>query len=205
MKVILINGSPNANGCTYTGLSIIKEQLVKNGVASEIYQVGTKPIAGCIACKKCKQTGECVFDDDLVNKVAQELKESDGIILGSAVHYASATGAATSFFDRLFYSIDKKCLRLKFGASIVSCRRGGASATFDQLNKYFTICEMPIVSSCYWNQIHGYTPEDVFKDEEGVRTLRVLANNMAYLIKSKHQSSVELPEELPMVSTNFIR
>jgi multimeric flavodoxin WrbA len=205
MKVILVNGSPRANGCTYTGLSIIKEQLAKNGIDSEIFQVGNKAVIGCTACMSCKKTGKCVFNDDLVNTVAQAFREADGIILGSAVHFASATGAATSFFDRLFYSVGFEYIRLKFGACIVSCRRGGASATFDQLNKYFTIAQMPVVSSCYWNQIHGYTPEDVYKDEEGVRTLQVLANNMAYLIKCKVQSNVPLPEEPPRIMTNFIR
>jgi multimeric flavodoxin WrbA len=208
MKVVLVNGSPNAKGCTFTGLSIIKEQLAKNGVDSEIFQVGNKPIIGCTACRACKQlgkAGKCVFNDDMVNTVAQALRESDGVVLGSAVHYASATGAATSFFDRLFYCTEKEAKRLKFGACIVSCRRGGSATTFDQLNKYFTISEMPVVSSCYWNGIHGYKPEDVYADEEGVRIMRTLANNMAYLIKCKHQSNVELPEELPIVMTNFIR
>jgi multimeric flavodoxin WrbA len=205
MKVVLVNGSPRVAGCTYTGLCIIKEQLAKNGVDSEIYQVGNKPIAGCIACMSCRKTGKCVFNNDAVNTVAEELRKADGIILGSAVHFASATGAATSFFDRLFYSVGFGTTKLKFGASIVSCRRGGASATFDQLNKYFTIAQMPVVSSCYWNQIHGFTPEDVYKDEEGVRTLQVLANNMAYLIKCKHAANIAEPEEPPMVMTHFIR
>ncbi|GHV02551.1 FMN reductase [Spirochaetia bacterium] len=205
MKVLLINGSPRQKGCTFTGLSIIKDQLAQNGIDSEIYQVGNKPVAGCIACLGCRKTGKCVFNDDLVNTVAEAMKEADGIILGSAVHFASATGAATSFFDRLFYSIDKTALKLKFGACIVSCRRGGATATFDQLNKYFTICQMPVVSSSYWNQIHGYTPEDVYKDEEGVRTLKVLANNMAYLIKCKYAANIPLPDEPERVMTNFIR
>jgi multimeric flavodoxin WrbA len=208
VKVVLVNGSPNVNGCTFTGLSIIKEQLEENGVYSEIFQVGKKPILGCTACRVCKQPGKagrCVFDSDMVNTVGEALAEADGIILGSAVHFASATGAATSFFDRLFYSLEPEAKRLKFGACIVSCRRGGSSATFDQLNKYFTISQMPVVSSCYWNGIHGYTPEDVYVDEEGVRVMKTLANNMAYLIKCKYQSHVELPEELPAVMTNFIR
>jgi multimeric flavodoxin WrbA len=208
MNVVLINGSPNAKGCTFTGLSIIKEQLAKNGVDSEIFQVGNKPIIGCTACRVCKQpgkAGKCAFNDDMVNTVAQALREADGIILGSAVHFASATGAATSFFDRLFYCTEKEAKRLKFGACIVSSRREGGATTFDQLNKYFTISEMPVVSSCYWNGIHGYKPEDVYADEEGIRIMRTLANNMAYLIKCKHQSNVELPEELPVVMTNFIR
>jgi len=148
--------------------------------------------------------GQCAFNDDMVNTVSRAMDEADGIILGSAVHFASATGAATSFFDRLFYcrfGMNK----FKFGACIVSCRRAGSTATFDQLNKYFTISQMPIVSSCYWNAIHGYKPEDVHADEEGVRTLKILANNMAYLIKCKRQAKIELPEEPPRVMTNFIR
>ncbi len=208
MKVVLVNGSPNANGCTYTGLSIIKEQLATHGVDSEIFQVGKKPIVGCTACRVCKQPGKagrCAFDNDMVNTVAEALREADGIILGSAVHFASATGAATSFFDRLFYCTEPSAKRLKFGACIVSCRRGGSSATFDQLNKYFTISQMPVVSSCYWNGIHGFAPQDVYADEEGVRVMKILANNMAYLIKCKQQSQVELPEEPVHVMTNFIR
>lgn len=208
MKVVLINGSPNANGCTFTGLSIIREQLAANGVAAEIIQVGKKPIVGCTACRACKQpgkAGQCVFGDDGVNAAAQALREADGIVLGSAVHFASATGAATAFYDRLFYCTEPSAKRLKFGAAIVSCRRGGASATFDQLNKYFTISQMPVVSSCYWNSIHGYRPEDVYADEEGVRIMRTLANNMAYLIQCKRQSGVQPPEELPVVMTSFIR
>ena len=205
MKAVLVNGSPNANGCTYTGLSIIKEQLAENGVDSEIFQVGRKPVIGCTACGKCRELGKCVFDDDLVNTVAEALREADGLVLGSAVHYASATGMASSFFDRLFYSTKLADRKMKFGACIVSCRRGGASAAFDQLNKYFTLSQMPVVSSCYWNSIHGYTPEDVYADKEGVRIMRTLANNMAYLIKCRHQSNIPLPEELPPASTNFIR
>ena len=208
MNVVLVNGSPNQNGCTYTGLSIIKDQLAENGVDSNIFQVGKKPISGCIACRVCKQpgkAGKCVIDNDTVNEVGQALREADGIILGSAVHFASATGAAISFFDRLFYSTEMDAKRLKFGACIVSCRRGGNSATFDQLNKYFTISQMPVVSSCYWNGIHGYTPEDVYADEEAVRIMKTLANNMAYLIKCKKESKVELPEVLTGGMVNFIR
>ena len=208
MKVVLVNGSPNADGCTYTGLSIIKAQLAEHGVGSEIYQVGNKPVIGCTGCGGCKQqgkTGKCVYDNDMVNTVGQALREADGIILGSPVHYASASGAATSFFDRLFFSLESEAKRLKFGACIVSCRRSGSTAAFDQLNKYFTISQMPVVSSCYWNGIHGNTPEEVYQDKEGIRVLKVLANNMAYLIKCKHQSNIELPEEPPRVMTNFIR
>lgn len=208
MKVILINGSPNANGCTYTGLSIIKEQLAESGVESEIFQVGRKPIIGCTACRVCKQpgkTGRCVFNDDAVNTVGEAFRSADGIVIGSPVHFASASGAATSFFDRLFYSLEWETKRLKFGASIVSCRRAGSTAAFDQLNKYFTISQMPVVSSCYWNGIHGNTPEEVYADKEGVRIMKVLAINMAFLIKCKYQSNVPMPEEPPRVMTNFIR
>jgi len=209
MKVLLINGSPNAKGCTFTGLSIIKERLAIHGVDSEIIQVGSKPVIGCTGCRVCKKpdkVGQCVYNADAVNSTAKLLEEADGLILGSAVHFASATGAATSFFDRLFYCTDGEVKRLKFGASIVSCRRGGNSSTFDQLNKYFTIAQMPVVSSCYWNGIHGYTPEDVYADEEGVFILETLADNMAYLIKCKHAaSSVEMPEQRPRPFTSFHR
>ncbi|MCL1788381.1 MAG: flavodoxin family protein, partial [Defluviitaleaceae bacterium] len=200
--------SPNEKGCTFTGLSIIAEQLAKNGVDSEIFQVGKKPIVGCTSCRVCKQpatAGKCVFDNDIVNRVAEAFLAADGLIIGSPVHFASASGAITSVCDRLFFSSDWAARRMKFGAAIVSCRRGGNSATFDQLNKYFTISQMPVVSSCYWNGIHGFTPADVYADEEGVRIMRTLADNMAYLIKCKHAAGIELPEPLPAVSTNFIR
>lgn len=202
MHVLLVNGSPNENGCTYTGLSIIKKRLAENGLDAEIVQVGKKAVSGCIGCRKCKTTGKCVVNDQ-VNEVAKKLVAADGVILGSAVHFASATGMATAFYDRLFYSVNRQALRLKFGACIVSCRRGGASAAFDQLNKYFTICQMPVVSSCYWNQIHGFTPEDVYADKEGVRTLQILADNMAYLIQCKAHSNLPLPQEPRAVMTNF--
>ena len=208
MKVILLNGSPHEGGCTFTGLSIIKEQLALQGVDSEIFQVGKKPVSGCTACSVCKQpgkAGKCAIDDDLVNTVVQALREADGIVLGSAVHFAAASGGATSFFDRLFYCAELEAKKHKFGACIVSCRRGGNSSAFDQLIKYFTINQMPVVSSCYWNGIHGYTPEDVYNDPEAVRIMRTLANNMAYLIKCKKQSNVEPPEDLPPARMCFIR
>lgn len=200
--------APTPTDTPLPDLALLKSSWQKNGVDSEIYQIGKKPIIGCTACSTCKKpgkTGRCVFDNDMVNTVGQALREADGIILGSPVHFASASGAATSFFDRLFYSTEMSAKRLKFGAAIVSCRRGGNSATFDQLNKYFTISQMPVVSSCYWNGIHGYTAKDVYADEEGVRIMRTLADNMAYLIRCKHQSHIDLPEEQPHVMTNFIR
>ena len=184
MKVILLNGSPKSKGCTYTALKIIENELINEGIEVKFYEVGNKPVIGCTGCTACRKLG----------------------IVGSPVHYAAASGAATSFLDRLFYSTDKNQLRHKFGASIVSCRRGGASATFDQLNKYFTINEMPIVSSVYWNQIHGNTPEEIVQDLEGVRTMKVLARNMAYLIKCKEAAkNVPLPKLVPVERTNFIR
>ena len=205
MKVILLNGSPKAKGCTYTGLKIIEEELVGQGIEVKFYDVSNKPVIGCTGCGACIKLGKCI-NDDLVNEVSKEMESADGFIVGSPVHYAAASGAVTSFLDRLFYSTDNKYLRFMFGASVVSCRRGGASAAFDQLNKYFTISEMPIVSSVYWNQIHGNTPEEVMQDEEGIYTLKVLAKNMAYLIKCKEAAkNVEKPEILPKPRTNFIR
>ncbi|HHW66440.1 MAG TPA: flavodoxin family protein [Epulopiscium sp.] len=207
MKVIMINGSPNANGCTFTALSILKEQLALNRVDSEIFQIGKKPVRGCIDCRVCKQSdtyGKCAFNDDLVNKVAESLAQADGLIIGSPVHYASASGAVTSFCDRLFFSTDSKVKRLKFGAAIVCCRRSGNTTALDQLNKYFTISQMPVVSSSYWNGIYATTPEDVYKDVEGVLTLKNLANNMAYLIKCKYAGNVEPPvDELANFTRNL--
>ena len=205
MKVLLLNGSPNANGCTYTALSIIAERLKTHGVDSTLIQVGRKPIIGCVDCGACRKFGKCIYGVDGVNAARDELEKCDGLIVGSAVHYASATGTLTSFLDRLFFSRSNASLRMKFGAAVVSCRRGGASATFDQLNKYFTISQMPIVSSCYWNMVHGFTATDVYADKEGVRTMQVLADNMAYLIKMKNAFAEPLPELPPSAVTNFVR
>lgn len=208
MKVMLINGSPHQKGCSYTALEEISHVLEKEGIESEWVWVGNKPIAGCIGCGSCKNTGKCIFNDDKVNETVAKFKDCDGLIIASPVHYASASGAITSFMDRFFYSCNKADARLKPGASVVSCRRGGASAAFDQLNKYFTISEMPIVSSCYWNQVHGNTPDEVKQDLEGMRTMRILARNMAYLLKANKlakENGLTLPEEEPRVMTNFIR
>ena len=206
MKVLLINGSPNPNGCTYTALDIIAKRLNEQGIETQLIQVGKKPIIGCVDCNACRKLGKCAYGDaDGVNAARMALEESDGVIVGSAVHYASATGALTSFLDRLFYCRPNGCLRMKFGASVVSCRRGGASATFDQLNKYFTISQMPVVSSCYWNMVHGFTAKDVYADKEGVRTMQVLADNMAYLVKMRHAYTEPLPELPAGAFTNFVR
>lgn len=184
MKVLLINGNPKANGCTYTALSEIANELEKENIETEIFHIGNKPIRGCIGCGGCYTTNKCVFNDDVVNDGIEKVKKADGIILGSPVHYAAASGAITSFLDRLFYAYGGKFLAHKPGAAIVSCRRGGSTAAFEQLNKYFTISNMPIVSSQYWNMVHGNTPEEVKQDLEGMQTMRVLGQNMAWLLKS---------------------
>ena len=206
MKVILINGSPHTHGCTYTALAEAAKTLNENGIDTEIIQVGNKDVRGCIACGTCREAGKCVFDD-IVNEVAPKFKEADGIIIGSPVYYASVNGTMLSFLDRLFYSgsFDKT---MKVGAAVVSARRGGNTATFDILNKYFTISEMPIASSRYWNQVHGSCAEDVEKDVEGLQTMRVLGRNMAFLIKSiaLGKEKYGLPEKEPQkLFTNFIR
>ena len=205
MKVLLINGSPNAKGCTYTALTEVASTLEAEGIETELIHVGHKDICGCIGCRKCHTTGKCVFDD-LVNETAPKFKESDGIVIGSPVYYASANGTLISFLDRLFYSADFD-KSMKVGASVVSARRGGCTATFDELNKYFTISNMPIASSQYWNQVHGNTPEEVKKDIEGCQIMRTLGRNMAFLIKSiaLGKEKYGLPEKEPFTPTNFIR
>ena len=206
MKVMLVNGSPHEHGCTYTALKEIEKTLGECGIESEIFWVGNKPIAGCIGCGACSKLGRC-FMEDTVNEFAPKAQSADGFIFGSPVHYASASGAITSFMDRAFYSAGKY-MTGKPAANIVSCRRGGASASFDQLNKYFTINCMPIVSSQYWNQVHGSKPEDVLKDEEGLQTMRTLARNMAWLlrcIEAGKAAGINFPEREPVIRTNFIR
>lgn len=205
MKVILINGSPNAKGCTYTALEEVSKTFKSEGIETEIIHVGHKDIRGCIGCRQCKTKGKCVFND-IVNDIAPKFKECDGIVIGSPVYFASANGTLVSFIDRLFYSMtaDKT---MKVGAAVVSCRRGGNSATFDELNKYFTISQMPIASSQYWNMVHGNSPEEVQQDLEGLQTMRTLGKNMAFLIKSIQLGKKEfgLPEKEEHKFTNFIR
>lgn len=206
MKVILVNGSPKAKGCTYTALCEVAGALEKNGIGTEIFQVGAAPVAGCIGCGACMGTGKC-FVNDGVNEFVEKAKSADGFVFGSPVHYASASGAITSFLDRAFYG-KGAVFAGKPGAAVVSCRRGGASAAFDQLNKYFTINSMPVVSSQYWNQVHGSTPEEVKQDEEGLQTMRTLGNNMAWLLKcieAGKKAGIPFPEREPAVKTNFIR
>lgn len=206
MKVILVNGSPKEKGCTYTALCEAAGALEKNGIETEIFWVGAKPIAGCIGCGACSKSGKC-FVDDCVNVFVEKAKTADGFVFGSPVHYAAASGALTSFLDRTFYG-KGAVFAGKPGAAVVSCRRGGASAAFDQLNKYFTINSMPVVSSQYWNQVHGNTPEEVQKDAEGMQTMRTLGNNMAWLLKcieAGAAAGITFPEREPAVRTNFIR
>lgn len=205
MKVLLINGSPRRNGCTFTALSEVEKTLHREGIETELVQLGAKAVQGCIACGRCKTLGRCVFGD-LVNETAPKLEAADGLVVGSPVYYASANGSLIAFLDRLFYStpFDKT---MKAGAAVLSCRRGGASASFDELNKYFTISGMPVVSSQYWNSVHGNTPEEVGQDLEGLQVMRTLGRNMAFLVKSiaLGREKLGLPEKEPRVSTNFIR
>lgn len=206
MKALLINGSPNEKGCTYTALTEVERTLNKNGIETELLWLGNAPIANCVDCGFCRQQGRCVHDD-AVNRVIDELDSISALVVGSPVYYASASGQLCSFMDRLFHSCGRR-MAGKLGASVVSCRRGGASAAFDRLNKYFTISNMPIVSSQYWNQVHGNTPEEVMQDEEGLQTMRTLAENMAWLIKcieAGRRAGIELPEYEKRIGTNFIR
>lgn len=205
MKVLLINGSPHKEGCTYTALKEVADTLNANDIETEIFWIGTKPIAGCIDCGNCRKNGKCVFDD-AVNELHERFSEFQGIVVGSPVYYAGPSGQVQAFLDRLFYS-SGGALEGKYGAAVVSCRRGGASAAFDRLNKYFTISNMPVVSSQYWNQVHGFTPDDVRKDEEGLQTMRTLGRNMAWLLKN-HEAGIKCgvaaPEREAHLMTNFI-
>lgn len=207
MKVILVNGSPKVKGCTYTALCEVAGALEKSGIETEIFHVGTEAIRGCMGCGACRKLDKkCVYNDS-VNTFIEKAETADGFIFGSPVHYASASGVLTSFLDRAFYA-GKPNFEYKPGAVIVSCRRGGASAAFDQLNKYFTISNMPIVSSQYWNQVHGNNPEEVKQDLEGMQTMRTLGNNMAWLLKTIEagkKAGIDLPEKEIKVATNFIR
>ena len=182
MKVLLVNGSPHANGCTAAALKEMIGVFEKEGIETELIQVGNREIRGCVSCGSCGKTGKCVFSD-LVNETAPKLEAADGLVVGSPVYYASPNGTVLSFMDRLFYST-RFPKHMKVGAAVVSARRGGNTATFDALNKYFTISGMPVASSTYWNQVHGFTAEDVKKDLEGLQTMRNLARNMSFLIRA---------------------
>jgi multimeric flavodoxin WrbA len=206
MKVLLINGSPHSEGCTYTALKEIALALDKQGIGSQIFELGTNPISGCIACGVCKREHKCAFNDS-VNEFVELSAQFDGFIFGSPVYYAAANGSLISFMDRVFYSSSPK-FRGKPAAAILSCRRGGATAAFDNLNKYFAITQMPIVTSQYWNMVHGNNPQEVLQDKEGMQIMRTLANNMAWLLKcidAGKKAGIEMPEKEPRIMTNFIR
>ena len=210
MKVLLINGSPKKEGCTYTALLAAAEELQKNGIETEIFWVGAKPVRGCIGCGGCAKAGNkrCVFgDDDGANAALDKAEKADGFIFGTPVHYASASGAVTAFLDRMFYA-GGSLMAFKPAASVASCRRGGASAALDQLNKYATICNMPLISSNYWNMVHGNTPEEVVQDEEGMQTMRQLGRNMAWILRSisaGRENGVAMPVVEAKIKTNYIR
>jgi multimeric flavodoxin WrbA len=209
MKVMLVNGSPHENGCTYTALEEVMKTLNMEGIDTEIFQIGKKPISGCIACKTCGKNGRCGITDR-VNEFLDIAKDYDGFIFGSPVHYAAAGGSITSFMDRSFYAdanAGRKTFYLKPAAAIVSARRAGTTAALDQLNKYFTISQMPVISSRYWNMVHGARPEDVKKDLEGLQIMRVLGRNMAWFLKCKEagmEAGVSFPEQEENIRTNFI-
>ena len=209
MKVYLVNGSPHEKGCTAESLSIIAETLGQNGVDSEVFWLGctAKDVqSGCIACGHCFEAKKCVFDDK-VNQFLPKLYQADGVIFGSPVHYAAASGSITAFMDRLFFCAEKPKLRMKPAASIVVARRAGTTAALDQLNKYFLINQMPIVPSQYWAMTHGAKPEDVRKDAEGVQIMQTLGRNMAWMLKAfakARETGVELPAYEKIVRTNFV-
>jgi len=207
MKVLMLNGSAKSQGNTYRALYEVGEQLKKEGIDYEIFQIGADPIRDCIGCGQCGAKGCCIFDDDKVNEFVEKAKEADGFVFGSAVYYGSSTGSLSSFMDRLFFS-GSSYLENKPAAAVVSCRRGGASEAFSQMNMYFAMCNMPIVPSQYWNQVHGLKPTDIEKDLEGLQTMRTLALNMSWLLKcieAGKSNGIPLPQREEPIATNFIR
>jgi len=203
MKVLLVNGSSHAKGCTFTALSEVAGALQAEGIETEIISIGSASFRGCINCGKCSELKRCVFDDDCANTILQKAREADGLVIGSPVYYAGPNGALCAILDRVFYA-SAGTLAGKPAAAIVNCRRGGASAAFDRLNKYFTISKMPVVSSQYWNSTHGFTPTDVKKDLEGMQVMRTLGTHMAWMLKSIKNAGLPLPAEENRVWTNFI-
>ena len=210
MKVLLVNGSPNENGCTYTALSEISKTLNEQGIETEILNLGKEPIAPCKACRACAKLGLCVVNDS-VNAWVDKVQEFDGFVFGSPVHYAAISSSIKSFLDRLFFANSmsgKTPFKYKPGAAIVSARRAGTTAALEQLNKYFQISQMPVISGRYWNMVHGSNPEEVLQDEEGMQNMRILAKNMAWHLKCKEiaeKAGINLPEPEKTVYTNFIR
>lgn len=211
MKVCLVNGSPHKEGCTYTALSEVARTLEEENIAAEIFWIGNKPLGGCTACGGCASLGRCVFDD-AVNDFRARIKEFDGFVFGSPVYYASVAGNMKAFMDRLFHaeslSNGSWDFYLKPAAAVISARRAGTTAAFDELNKYLTISQMPVVSSRYWNMVHGNNAAEVLQDKEGLYTMRVLGRNMAYLLKcieAGRRAGLDLPAQEPVVTTNFVR
>lgn len=211
MKVLLVNGSPHKEGCTYTALTEVASALKEEGIESEIYWIGNKPIAGCIGCYQCGAKKQCVFDDQ-VNEFTQKALEFDGFIFGSPVFYSGMNGSLMSFMDRVFFSASAKDphpFRFKPAAAVVSARRAGTTSTLDQINKYFLHQQMPVVSSRYWNMVHGNSPDEVRQDEEGMQVMRYLGRNMAWMLKLREagdKAGIALPkQEETRKSTNFIR
>lgn len=207
MKVLLINGSPHANGVTCQSLSVIAATLAEENIESEIYHIGNKPMQGCIGCYRCRETGSCVFHDEVYVNLLEKAKSCDGLVIGSPVYYAGVPGPLCAILDRLFFA-GSKYLRFKPAAATVNCRRGGASAALDRLNKYLTYNQMPLATSQYWNLTHGLTPEEQLEDAEGQQILRTLARNLAWLLKAQaaaQTAGVPLPKQEEMIRTNFIR
>lgn len=205
-KILLVNGSPNENGCTATALQETANELNRLGVETELLNLGKKPMQDCIACFQCQTKGQCVFNDQ-VNEIGNRMDEFGGIVVGSPVYYGGPNGRLTSFMDRLFFSVPDEKFEGMLGAAVVSCRRGGASAAFERLNQYFLMENMTVVGSQYWNQVHGFTPDDVRKDAEGLQTMRTLAQNMAWLLKcmdSGAQNGIGKPVHEEKTFTNFI-
>ncbi len=204
MKVLLINGSPHARGNTFTALEAVANVLENEGITTEIFHIGSKPVQGCTGCGGCKKLGRCVFDDDLYNEARERLLEADAVVVGSPTYFAGPAGSLCALLDRLLYS-NRDAASYKPAAAVVVARRGGASAAFDRLNRYFSACNMPIVSSQYWNIAHGETPGETSLDEEGMQTMRVLGRNMAWMMRSLEVAAHPLPTAEPKVRTNFIR
>lgn len=210
MKVLLVNGSPHEKGCTHQALSIVREAIEKEGIQTEEFWIGNKPLTGCVGCGYCAKKGRCRYEDR-VNKFLDAAKEYDGFVFGVPVHFASAAASMSAFMDRSFFvdhCADLKLFELKPGAVVVSARRAGTTATIDQMNKYLLYSQMPVVSSRYWNMVHGQTPDQVAEDEEGVQIMRVLGKNMAWLLKNLEagkQAGIQAPEKEMRISTNYIR
>jgi multimeric flavodoxin WrbA len=204
MKVLLVNGSPNKEGCTFTALTEVAGAIQKNGIETELFHIGRKPVHGCIACGRCAEIGRCTFDDDVCNELAVRIADADGVVIGSPVYYSGPNGALCALLDRVFFSSSHRFAH-KPAAAVVSCRRAGSTASLERLNQYFTYSQMPVVPSQYWNMVHGFKPADVRQDLEGMQIMRTLGSNMAWMLKSFHEGKQTPPEREPWVMTNFIR